>query len=605
MSYEFNPESQVFEFPNPYKVQNLAIIISGAFMVLAGAATMLIVRDRIAHGLDGRALAVVGISIFLLLFGIGLLARAFTRLRYFFGRNRPDNLAPVVGTDQDGDSKIAGIFKETLRQNAITFREPKGPLNGLLYSWLPHLIFAPDVIQRTAQTQFYNFLALATTFVSFLLCWFVFGQGPANGWIGLGYGAFAFLQIMRPMVKQSGPAATPVTDAANVGTGSLIVLIVLAVLGPVILGVAASHLPDLDGLSINGVVLVALVCALIGCGVFGLALKNQLRPSPQTVGSARVTETVTMNAHPNKLIEELDRILMSRWYSRIPNRRYARRSPVISGQQGPFGAEIFEETQPRPQPDRIATGVGHALSMPQFFWLTCLTGLAMIYLIAGTIATVLITRDILGGEPIATITAFAVSQMVVGMFCYGAAHVLWGRFDFVSELIWVNINGSFESAQVHIGNQLSGNVQTTKTVINTESMTMRVWVSEIDTVIFGKDAARQLIGMRGLQNIADELAAGLKGFGETRSMVVAPTSNQDFERAQKIGMMHKVIAGSKPNVPDERLAAALIATGTKSNIVTPDIAEDDFLQRNFCTHCGAGADPDASYCGECGKPTAS
>jgi hypothetical protein len=36
MSYEFNPESQVFEFPNPYKVENLCLILSGAFMIVAG-----------------------------------------------------------------------------------------------------------------------------------------------------------------------------------------------------------------------------------------------------------------------------------------------------------------------------------------------------------------------------------------------------------------------------------------------------------------------------------------------------------------------------------------------------------------------------------------
>jgi hypothetical protein len=37
-------------------------------------------------------------------------------------------------------------------------------------------------------------------------------------------------------------------------------------------------------------------------------------------------------------------------------------------------------------------------------------------------------------------------------------------------------------------------------------MTMRVWVSEIDTVIFGKDEYRQLVGMRGVPALANELA---------------------------------------------------------------------------------------------------
>ncbi|GGC68377.1 zinc ribbon domain-containing protein [Undibacterium terreum] len=604
MSYEFNPESQVFEFPNPYKVENTALICSGAVMLLAGGLTMILVRERLSHGMDGRAVAVLGISVLLLLLGIGLLARAFTRLRYFFGRNRPANLAPVLPQDKDGDSAAAAAYKETLRQNAITYPEPKGPLNGLLYSWLPNLIFAPGVIQRTAQTQFYNFLSLAATFISFLICWLLLGKDSANGWIGLVYGAFAFFQIMRPMMqKHRAPAGGAVTDAVQVGIGSLIVLIILAVLGPVLLGMASPHLSDLGELSINGVLCVALVCALAGCAVFGLALKNQLQAAPQAVGSARVTETLTMNAHPNKLMEELDRMLMTRWFSRIPNRRYTHKTPTVIGAQGKFTAEMLEETQPRPQPNRIASGIGHALSSPQFFWLTALTGLATVYLFVGAFAAILACRNILGAEPVVTAIAFALSQIAVGIFCYSASHALWGRFDFVSELIWVDISGSYESANVHLGNQLSSNVQTTKNVINIESMTMRVWVSEIDTVIFGKDEARQLIGMRGLQAVADELASTLKGFGETRSMVVAPTSSQDLDRANKVGAMNKLMGGQQDVAGGERLAAAILtasATPTPAGAASEIAAPSYTAKARFCSHCGAEASSNAKFCGNCG-----
>lgn len=588
MSYEFNPDTQVFEFPNPYKVENLALIAAGAVMTVAGIGTMIAVRERIASGIDGKALAVVGISIILLLFGIGLLAWAFTQLRYFFGRNRPNSLAQTVAQGADGDSPAAVWYKETLRQNAITFKEPSGALNGLLYSWLPHLIFAPRVIQVSGQTQFYNFLALGATFISFLICWLLFGQGPASNWIGVVYGGFAFYEIMRPMMKRSGPTTGPIKEGANVGKGSLIALIMLAVLGPVVLGMASSSLPAL-GVSVNGVVFVAMLCALLGCAVFGFALKNQLQPAPQAVGAARVTETVTMNAHPNKLVEELDRMLLERWFSNIPNRRYTRRSPNAGGQQGSFAAEMFEETQPRPQPNRIATSLGHALSSPKFLWQTCLTGLGTLNVLAATVAAVLATRMIVAGEPVATTIVFALSQFAVGTFCIRAAHVLWGRFDFTSELIWVDISGSYESAQMNIGNQISGNVQTRKSVINIESMTMRVWVSEIDTVVFGKDDARQLVGMRGLQGMADELSASLKGFGETRSMVVAPTSAQDMERAQRIGAVGQLVG--QPMVPPSTLLATAGLAGAQSGATAECVR---------CPQCRAVADEDARFCGECG-----
>lgn len=597
MSYEFNPESQMFEFPNPYKVENLFLMLCGAVMLLAGGGTMFSVRDRIAHSPDGRALAVVGLSIILLMGGILLLARAFTQLRYFFGRNRPDSLAPNVAPDRDGNSPLANHFKETLRQNAIAFNEPKGPLNGLLYSWLPHLIFAPEVIQRTAQAQFYNFLALAATLFSFLTCWLLFGHGAASGWIGLVYAAFAAPLVVRPMVQQTAPTTGAVAATGEVGSRSLIVLVALALLGPAVLAVLGSHLPSLGDLSINGALALALVCALIGCGAFGLALKHQLQPAPQAVGSARVTETVTMNAHPNKLVEELDRLLMNRWYSRIPNRRYTRQSPVVDGQQGRFVAEIFEESQPRPQASRTATGVAHAMSVPQFRWITILTGIATFYMVIGTIGMLTAARAILAPEPVASTLAFALTQLAVGLYCFRAAHVLWGRFDFVSELIWVDIAGSYESARVNIGNQISGAVQTSKNVVNIENMTMRVWVSEIDTVIFGKDAPRQLIGMRGLQETAEELAASLKKFGEAQTMVVAPTSAQDLDRAAKVGLMQQLAAGSSP--ADVQHLAASLQAGDNAALASPPASATP-----ACSACGTPYEAGAKFCGECGKPLA-
>ncbi len=610
MSYEFNPESAVFEFPNPYKVENLSLIVSATFMILGGIFTMLTVRERLGHGLDRHAVLVAAIAILLLLFGIGLLGWAFSQLRYFFGRNRPASLAPLLANDSDGSSATATQLKETLRQNAVTWREPSGALNGLLYSWLPHLIFAPQKIQDAAQKQFHTFLSLSATLLSFLICWFLFGRGEASGWIGLIYAAFAAPQIL-PKLRHP---ARNTNEAAQSGAKNLIVLVVMALLGPAILALLASHLPSLGQLSINGALALALVCALIGCWAFGIALKNQLQPSPQAVGSARVMETLTMNAHPNKLIEELDRILMTRWYSRIPNRRYARQSPNVVGQQGRFTADIFEETQPRPQPNRTATGVGHALATPQFRWIAVLSGLASFYLFLGTVAAVLLARDILAGEAISTTATFALSQLAVGMFCGEAAHMLWGRFDFVSELIWVDLNGSFESAHVKLGNQISGNIQTTKNVINIEEMTMRVWVSEIDTVIFGKDDWRQLIGMRGLQDTADELATALKAFGETRSMVVAPTSAADLERAQQIGALHQLAGGAATregetahiaNLLTSKLGAATMEDKAESKTDDSGSSGSSGTPKSlFCTGCGGGLDANMRFCSACGKAVA-
>ncbi|NML61152.1 hypothetical protein HHL21_08675 [Massilia sp. RP-1-19] len=596
MSYEFNPENPVFEFPNPYKVENVFRIGAGALMVLASCIVMLDVRARLAQGLGGKELVVAAIAVGLLVFGIVQLAQAFTQLRFFFGRDRPQDLALRVAPDSDGNSRKADELKELLRQNAMSFEEPKGPLNGLLYSMLPHLIFAPIVLQHTAQAQFYRFLSLAVTLASLLACWFFFGQGAASGWIGIGYALFAAPQVLKPLARHNSAAAGPMDTSTAIGLRSLVVLIVLALLGPALLGLGASLLPNLHDFSINGALALGLLCALLGCAAFGIALNNQLEPAPQAIGSARVSETLTINAHPNKLIEEIDRVLMERWYNRIPNRRYTRRSPAVNGEQGQFTADLFEETQPRPQPNRTAEGIAHAMATPQFRWLVLLTGFAALCMVAGAVATLLFSKGLLAGKASTTFAAIALFQMAVGAFCFRAAHVLWGRFDFVSELMWVDLSGSYESARVNVGNQLSGQVQTQKSVINVESMTMRVWVSEIDTVIFGKDARRQLIRMRGMQGVANELAAHLKAFGETRSMVVAPTSAADLERARQVGATgHAVAAGASGAALAMDVAASDLALATE-----PVAVAEAPARPRFCTGCGVTLVAQMRFCGDCG-----
>jgi hypothetical protein len=592
MSYEFNPESQTFEFPNPYKVENIATITSGVLTFLTGNGLLFQVRDRITHNPDGRIFAVIGLSILLLLLGIGLFARAFTQLRYFFGRNRPMSLAPEVAHGQSGDSRIAAEYKETLRQNAIAFKEPAGAINGLLYSWLPHLIFAPHVIQESAQTQFFNFLSLLVTLISFLFCWLLFGQGAAHGWIGIIYGGFAFFQIIRPITSHVRPTTTGISETAHIGIGSLIILIILAILGPIVLGLMSSTLPALENVSINGVVFLGLICALAGSCVFGLALKSQLQAPPQTIGVTHILDTLTINAHPNKLIEEVDRILQSSWFSTIPNRKYTRREPEINGQQGQFTAEIFEEIQPRPQQNRVAENLHHALSTERFFWLTCLTILALGYFILGTFAAIFLAQKILDGVPVWTMITFTISEFAVGLFCYRTAHMLWGRFDFTSELIWIEIAGSFESANVKIGNPLTSNIQTTKNVINIENMSLRIWVAEIDTVIFSKDARRQLIGMRGLPALAQSIATRLKKFSEQSSMIVVPSSSQDLERAHKISVMNQAIEGIN--------GKTTLASDAHSTIGMQQKLSATLMKPLHCTSCQAALGSGDIFCGACG-----
>ena len=82
----------------------------------------------------------------------------------------------------------------------------------------------------------------------------------------------------------------------------------------------------------------------------------------------------------------------------------------------------------------------------------------------------------------------------------------------------------------------------------------------------------------------------LKQFGETRSMVVAPTSASDLDRAQRIGAMGKLV---DDQATDARGQQELRAQQAQVIAITRP-AE--------CHHCGATLDDDARFCGDCGLP---
>jgi hypothetical protein len=105
-------------------------------------------------------------------------------LRFFFGRGRPASLAPEIAPGASGGSPAADAIKEILRQGGLTYPEPQGAVEGLLYHWAPTLITAPREVQLLARRYMFNLAAIAATLASFAFSWFVFGNAVTRPWIG-------------------------------------------------------------------------------------------------------------------------------------------------------------------------------------------------------------------------------------------------------------------------------------------------------------------------------------------------------------------------------------------------------------------------------------
>jgi hypothetical protein len=519
MSYEYSSESRRFDFPNPFRVENLFRFAAGAVLLIGGFALLLISRGNLAANVSLWSAAPILTGVYLILHGIAYIGKSMSQLRFFFGRGEPLGLAPELRADGAGDSKAADAIKETMRQNTLTFKEPTGALNGLLYSIIPRLIYAPGRVQEIAQRQFQTGLAMAATLLSLVVAWAGFSEGVNAAWMGLFYFAFSAFLILKPL--EYGAAAR-----ANLDVRGLLVLILMAVFGPVLIPLVGKGLPDISWLSLTGQAFCLLLAAMSAVSLFFVALTKQLiEPPPTTMGCE--TMTISVNAHPKQILDELDRELQRNWVEKIPNRRYTKVSPEISGNSGAFTGEALEETQPMPIDDLRRIDLGACFSEPRYRWLGWLNLLGLALVFVSTAAFVVFgisLKPTSVDHQVFTYASVGIVMLLVGHFCFGAGHLLWGRFDFRSEVVWVEMHGNYQSAKFDYGNQFADRIKTQKQVINIETMTLRVWAAQIDTVAFGKGVHRYLVGMNGLPDKARYLAAHLIQFASNQSVIVAPSA---------------------------------------------------------------------------------
>ncbi|MEB0134539.1 zinc ribbon domain-containing protein [Actimicrobium sp. CCC2.4] len=576
MAYDYSSESQRLELPNPYRIENLFQFAVSAFYLICGLLSLLAARSNLT-GLNIKFAVPVIAGILLIAYGIRCGATGMTRLRFFFGRALPVGLAPELQHGMTGKSQHIDAVQDDLRRGALSFPEPAGALNGLLYDRFPRLILAPLPVQQLAQSQFRNGLVIALTLVSLLVAWMGFSQPQTAQWVGLFYFTFAAWLVLRPMT---------VEQQASVNETGIIALVVAAVIGPVIIALFARSLPELHWLTLHWQALFLLLAALGSVALFFVALIRQLSAPPATNMSCEVL-SLNINTHPGQIINEFDRVMQQKWVEKIPNRRYARIDPVVdsSTATGSFSGEIVEETQPVPAEVLSALSLPAALAGARSRWLVILNLYGLAMLCAGAVALLLFVMRFEAGTFELSIVAyltFAFVAFSVGRFCFRSSEKLWGRFDFVSEVIWLELAGQYTTARNRLGNDFSSTVRTESNGIHVDAMTMRVWTARIESVVFGKDQKRWITAMNGQSDITSGLAAHLSEFARARSMFVAPTNADDLGK----------IAATQSG----QAAQATVAQVLQDLVPPVAVASAE----NFCGECGAARLSEARFCSGCG-----
>ena len=602
MTYEYGSDSKLLELPNPYQLQNRLLWLCGALLAAAGVVSLLWAKSAIEASAPGLVAAPLVAGVVLVAAGVVAAATAAKRLRFFFGRGRPASLAPEIAPGATGGSAAADALKETLRQGGLTYPEPQGAVEGLLYHWAPTLITAPRQVQLLARRTMFNLAAIAATLASFAFSWFVFGDAATRPWIGIVYFVFGLVFLLRPVLAE---------NKARVTTASVVGLVAAAIMLPVAIRIVAPKLPSIGAFSLDVQTFVMLGAALVACALDIAAVLAQVDALPQTRASVE-QERLSMNAPPQTLMTELDRLLQASWTERIPNRRYARIEPVTTAATpaGNFAGELLEESQPLPVSGTRPPTFGAALANPRHRALLLLD----VYATALVLASIAMTLAFVRGFDVVApwqqnrfaLVGNSAILALVATFCFQASARLWGRFNFESILTWVEMVGSWQTSHIGTGNALTSRMSTANDIVRTESMTLRVWRARIESVVFAKDDARQVTAMFSTEQEAKALAAELIRFARSQSVLVAPFSGEDEQRIAALGAGERALAAGAPHDiaaaqldRDLQTATAHAALGVQPGVAA---AVAGAAPRRFCSACGAPASPGAKYCSNCAAP---
>ncbi|CAD6528529.1 zinc ribbon domain-containing protein [Paraburkholderia metrosideri] len=591
MSYEFSSEGDRLNLPNPFRVENWFRFAAALLLFAGGLAALLLSRHNLAAHHGGWAFLPLAMGIFLLGSGINYARMGMMQLRFYFGRGQPLSLADeIAASNQDGVMNGAANLQERMRSGALWFEDPKGALNGLLYSLIPALIYAPVPIRRLAQSQFESGLALTATLLSFLIATIGFDNSSDRTWVALLFFGFTFFLLLKP-IEHGGQNTTPLGPAGLIG------LLLVAVFAPIVVPLLSAHLPDLSWLPLTTQTFALLICAAVAVLLFFVALIRQTVVPPKTSMGSELA-TVSLNGQPKQLLDELERHMQRRWVEQIPNRRYARQTPNVAGQSGQFSGQLFEETQPLPRDDMRRVDLQRAFTEPRYCWLVSLNafgvGLVAIAVICLLWFAAAFSSSFDGTRSDALGWAtFGSAMLAVGAFCLRVGHMLWARFDFLSKLVWVQFDGNFQRSRMNVGAQFTDRVRTESDVIAVHDMSVRIWVAEIDSVTFGRDHRRMIVGMRGLPDEARELRQILEQCAQQQTVVVAPTSQRDIEKIAVAGALNKLGDTAGSDLLPEKLRDALSG-------VSPTARGASRASTHTCTGCGETLEADSRFCDNCG-----
>jgi cytochrome b subunit of formate dehydrogenase len=538
MSYEYNTKDADLELPNPYKLENFFLLLSA--LILFGGGISVTLTARAFMQAEEVKVATAAMLLALLLFAASskFAIQALSQMRFYYGRQFPVGLAEQLSVSATGTGKGAKDVMEIMRQRAIAFPEPSGPLNGVIYALCKGLITCPPQIQNAAVQHFHSLVGMTALFGSLAVSYSVFEGSEHEGVISWIYLPLTGVSLITPFVQKR---LTVVQSSHSTKMlWSLVALVAFVILAPVLV---PRYVPAFPIPPMWVVPAVVLACSMVASFTFLLSLLHKIDDVRDTSVSCEQT-TIAMNCPPSQLWTEIGRDFQNNWTREIPNKTYANVPPDISAaDRGSFNGYVLEESHPIPAGHMAFRSLSEAWKEKHARYLILLSMWGMLMSIISVSVAVKYIDGFLDMTrmEISRILLVVIALGVANVLAFQIGHLLWSRMYFKSRLTWIEVSGTFQTSHLNIGNTYVGKSQSSSTLTRVEDATLRVWVTDIVSVAFGKESNRCIMTLKAADGIAKSTAHRLIDFAANQSSITTPMSRRDLERVATMGALEASI----------------------------------------------------------------
>lgn len=543
MSYEYGTGQQGLNYPNPYVLQNKFLFSKIILFSLSSLILFFLAKNDLDKNLYSKMFIELIFSFLFIAYTISIGLKLSKQVRVFFGRGQPASLAPEVPLDHVGTSNVANQLKETIRQGALIMETPTVPFSGFLYNWFKDLIIAPKEIRTLTEHVFGNIIKTCILLGCFLISSIFSYKTNASGYLGLFFIVSTCWLVITPLIKNG-------FNEINITLNSFWKLITLSIGFPIIIiftnQLSPNFLPNLSYFNFSAQSLTILVVILLAESLNLYSLKKQLN-KPDGITTSFEQKSVSFNSHPNQLLVEIERKLQDNWTATIPNRIYSKIIPQISADTtGNFYGLVMQESQPMaPDNKNIPLSLSSVINDNK---LSCLLFIETLGFLLNLGCLSFIFSSIYNLDSINLIHGLSwfpliLTFLALSSYLSRVCHELWGRFDFESTLYIFEWQGNFNRAKMNFGNHLKDTIQSEKNIINIDNMTLRVWITQLQTVVFGhginsENNPRKIIKMVGLKEDCKNWLNHVAQFAESQSMILKPTSKDDFKNANSLSQLN-------------------------------------------------------------------